>query len=326
MRISVLICTRDRAASLRQTLASVFAQSLPADFDYEVVVVDNGSADETPRVVDEFRASHPHRLRYHFEGRRGLAHARNAGLRVVTGEVIAFTDDDVLVSDSWLGEMRREFEADAGMGVLAGRVLLARGELQRVAYQPREEPGVFDSAERAVEHACVVVGANMAFRREVFALCGSYDGRLGAGLFFSGCEDLDMVCRAMREGFRLRYSPEVLIYHNHDRLSLKQACRLQYGYGRGYAAYLVKHILGGDRHALRVAYWSAYNYVRQGLRRNAGPDNVAAFSRALLKGMVVASLPALWQMRGPSGVRRERHAERRLGEKMGGSRAAARGD
>ncbi|HYE75410.1 MAG TPA: glycosyltransferase, partial [Blastocatellia bacterium] len=220
--ISVLICSRNRASSLRQTLEAVFSQ--PTSVDYEIVVVDNGSTDGTPHVVEKFISQYPDSVRYHFEAHPGLSQARNSGLKVVRGDIIAFTDDDVLVAENWLDEIHKEFANDQKLGVLVGRVLLASAELQPVGIQESLDERTFDSAEHAVESAYnTVIGANMAFRREVFEQCGDYDVRLGAGRFFAACEDLDMACRAMKAGYRMKYAPNVVVYHNHDRVSRKQA-------------------------------------------------------------------------------------------------------
>jgi glycosyltransferase involved in cell wall biosynthesis len=321
MKISVLICTRNRAASLRRALESVFAQRLTTDGDYEVVVVDNGSEDETRRVVAEFAALHGGRLLYCYEGRPGLARARNAGLEAATGEVIAFTDDDVLVREDWLDGVRREFEADPDLHLLSGRVLPARAGLQPVALQLSEEPGTYSTPE----HATQALGANMAFRREVFARCGPFDTRLGAGTFFAGAEEVEMAYRALRAGHRLRYAPNVTVYHDHDRVTVRQACSLEYGYGKGHVAYLVKHLLGGDRYALRIAYWSLLHLFKRGLRRGGISRDAARLARAHLRGMAAALVPALWRMREPQetyGLTQK--YEKRSGVEVGRSVVAAR--
>lgn len=293
MKISVLICTRNRASSLRQTLDAVFAQRLPKELDYEVVVVDNGSRDETRRVVREFMARHSQCLRYFYEWRPGLSQARNAGLRVVSGEVVAFTDDDVLVREDWLAGIACEFAADPELYLLAGRVLPARAGLQPVGLQEAAEPHTFYSPEGA----SFAVGANIAIRREVFVTCGDFDVRLGAGSFFAGADEVELLYRAMRAGYKLRYAPNVTVYHNHDRFTLRQACDLQYNYGKGHVAYLLKHVLGGDRNALRLVYWSSVNLLKRCVGWKRTHPASARFARAHLCGMIVALLPALFRMR-----------------------------
>ena len=136
MRISVLICTRNRAASLRDTLEVIFDQTPSANYEYEVVVVDNASTDTTRLVIAEFIATlptkHYGRLRYCYEPRPGLSYARNTALRAAQGDVLVFTDDDIFPEPNWLNEIHREFAADPNLYVLGGRVLLAHSGLQPV--------------------------------------------------------------------------------------------------------------------------------------------------------------------------------------------------
>lgn len=78
------------------------AQTLPETFEWEVLVVDNNSTDETRQVVHDFGLKHRGRFRYLFEPRQGLSHARNTGIREAQGDVLVFTDDDVTVAPNWL--------------------------------------------------------------------------------------------------------------------------------------------------------------------------------------------------------------------------------
>lgn len=100
MRISVAICTLDRALSLRRTLGSLAECVPPRGEKWEVVVVDNGSTDGTSSVLEEFATSLP--IRRIFEGTRGLSIARNAAVNAVRGEYLLWTDDDCVLDRNWL--------------------------------------------------------------------------------------------------------------------------------------------------------------------------------------------------------------------------------
>ena len=253
MKLSVLICTRNRAKSLACTLERFFAQRFAGDYNYELVIVDNASTDETRQVAESF-AQHPglaNRVRYLFENRPGLSRARNTAVKAAQGEILIFTDDDVLVAENWLDEIHREFVSDPNLFVLGGRVLLARKGLQEVAIYPVEERREY----LFPNGGSVAMGANMAFRREVFGSMGLFDVRLGAGTFFAGGEDIEMFYRALKAGYKLVYAPNVVVYHDHDRRTIEQACRLTYGYGKAYPAYILKHALRGDAYAMRMTYW-----------------------------------------------------------------------
>ncbi|NOT61460.1 MAG: glycosyltransferase family 2 protein, partial [Acidobacteria bacterium] len=130
MKVSILICTRNRAASLARTLQSLLALEWTGAYEREIVIIDNGSTDDTRAVAERFPA-----VRYVYESRAGLSIARNAGIRHSDGELIAFTDDDVLVAPDWCDELQREFATDAQLCMLGGRILLARAGLQPVTFK-----------------------------------------------------------------------------------------------------------------------------------------------------------------------------------------------
>ncbi len=294
MKISALICTRNRARSLEATLRRFFAQQFAGDYDYELIVVDNDSTDETRQVVERCRSQHPQFVRYLFEKRRGLTFARNAGIAAAQGEIIVFTDDDVLVSEDWLDEIHREFASDANLCILGGRVLLAGEEQQRVALQPCDERR-YAALPEGVNY---VMGANMAFRRELFDRVGLFDVRLGAGRFFAGADEAELIYRGLKSGCRLLYAPNALVYHDHDRVTLDQACRLEYGYAKGSAAYLIKHSLGGDSYALRMLYWTIRALLKRWRRRLEESDEMFIRRRWQMRGLLVGMCAAPFVMWG----------------------------
>ena len=163
MRFSVIICTRNRAASLRETLEAVFDQVPNQEISFEVIVVDNGSTDATKPLVAEFLATLPDRhygnLKYCYESQPGLSYARNRGLEEATGEVIVFTDDDILPESIWLEQIRREFINDPELHLFGGRVLLASAKLQPVAIVTSEIP----QTHIAPDACATVIGANLSF-------------------------------------------------------------------------------------------------------------------------------------------------------------------
>src|SRR6266540_2548384 len=120
--ISAIICTYNRANSLQKTLKSLEDLVVPANLSWELIVVDNNSRDDTRAVVEGFARTARFPVRYVFAGRQGLCHARNTGITVARGEVMAFTDDDVTVDPCWLWHLKRTFDQCDCMGV-AGRIV-----------------------------------------------------------------------------------------------------------------------------------------------------------------------------------------------------------
>ena len=298
--VSVLICTRNRATSLEVTLRRFFEQRFSGGYDVELVAVDNGSTDATRAVIEACAALHP-AVRYRLETRPGLSVARNTALAESRGDIIVFTDDDVRPSPDWLDEIHAEFVRDPRLALLGGRVLLAREGLLEVSFQPSSERQEFAFPSSG----SFVIGANMAFRREVFERVGTFDVRLGAGRWFAGAEEVDLFYRAMKAGYRQLYAPNVLVYHDHDRTDLDPVCRMEYSYGKGLAAYLIKHALHGDsvasRRFLRLlgslpGRWRA--------SRGESVDGVArrrAQTRGVLAGTVVAPF-VMWAHPGTDAL------------------------
>src|SRR6478752_3643594 len=120
MTVSIIICTRNRADSLKFTLESIGRMTVPIEWNAELLVVDNGSTDHTSTVVSEARLNNV-TLRYLSEPTPGQCHARNAGLRAAAGKVILFTDDDIRVPSNWVAAMCGPIlsgEADAVAGAV----------------------------------------------------------------------------------------------------------------------------------------------------------------------------------------------------------------
>lgn len=123
LSISVVIVTRNRAELLKDTLASITRQSRQPD---EVIVVDNDSKDNTKEAALNF--SDRLNIKYIYEPTRGIPHARNAGIRNATGDIIASIDDDCVADENWLKYIEIPFIKDPNLGVVGGEVSYFRIE------------------------------------------------------------------------------------------------------------------------------------------------------------------------------------------------------
>lgn len=129
LAISLVLITRNRARLLERCLNSLHAQSRPPD---ELVVVDNGSTDDTAEVVSRFQPAYP--VRYIVEPRPGVGQARAAGCAVATGDILAFVDDDAIAEPGWLAALEETFCLDSRIGVVGGRIdALAGGRVDWVS-------------------------------------------------------------------------------------------------------------------------------------------------------------------------------------------------
>src|SRR6202022_4391827 len=105
MNITVILCTYNRAHSLSKALESAANLAVPSSIAWEVLVVDNNSNDETPKIVEQFSSRYPTLFRYLFQPPPGKSHALNSGIQAACGNILAFMDDDVIVDPSWLSNL-----------------------------------------------------------------------------------------------------------------------------------------------------------------------------------------------------------------------------
>jgi GT2 family glycosyltransferase len=220
MSISVIIATYNRANLLDECLEHLCRQ--PFETGDEVIVVDNGSTDTTAQVIDRHQRTYPVPLRHLEERRPGKAHALTAAILVATGDVLAFTDDDVNVEGPWLGELRTAI-AGEGVGLVGGPVaprwehraprwLRFTGE----GYGRLGAPlGLLDYGIEPVEIGPrTLLGANLAVRRDVLLNIGGFARHLGKlrGTLLSG-EDQDLCRRVQAAGFKAIYIPTASVLH-----------------------------------------------------------------------------------------------------------------
>jgi GT2 family glycosyltransferase len=252
----------------------------------EVIVVENrpGGSTVGPALQEQFPDDD--RIRYIEERGRGLSRARNAGLQAARGELVAFTDDDVVVDSGWLAAIRRAFASSPEIGCVTGLILPLeletptqllverfasfgkgfRPRLYSLKQPPPEQPlfpytaGYFGS------------GANMAFRTEVLRGLGGFDPVLGTGTRARGGEDLDICIRLLHDGGQLAYEPASIVWHRHPDTDARLR-RQVFDYGAGMGAMLSKQLLTGpDR-------WTIVSRAPQGIRYFTDPESRKNASR-----------------------------------------------
>lgn len=253
MALSLVICTRNRADSLVRCFDALERAAVPCDC--EVVVVDNGSTDRTAEVVAAFQGAAGYPVVAVGEAWPGLSRARNRGVAAASGGIVAFTDDDCAVAPDYFAAMLAAF-GDPGIGYVTGRVELASPDLGHTAVNERTAP--YELPAHGYVRTGRVLGANMAFRREVLAAIGGFDEVLGSGTPFP-VEDCDAAARASAASWRGRYDPAVVVCHDHGRTPAQvEATRRAYDIGRGaYHMKLLAHRgtrLAGLRGWLELPY------------------------------------------------------------------------
>jgi GT2 family glycosyltransferase len=237
--ISVIVCTYNRRTTLAQTLRSL--RELRIDgVDWELILVDNKSTDGTADVLREFAGSSGLNVRIVFEPVQGLSQARNTGIRHASGDIIAFTDDDVLVDPRWLCQLQDTFDKYECAGV-GGRII-PLWDAPPPRWLHLEGPNSlrhgaivkFDEGPRVLELRKPPFGANMSFRREVFESVGPFRTDFGkCGSSWMTGEDIEFCLRLLRSGRKIMYAPGAVIYHRVPQAGLRKRFESHYlSYGR----------------------------------------------------------------------------------------------
>src|SRR5260221_1744390 len=159
--LSLLICTRNRAGQLAQTLKRVAA--IQSQLKWELVVVDNGSTDRTSAVLGEFAATFDHPVQMINQQGRGVAIAKNAGWRSTRSGIVVCIDDDCYPEEDYLDAIFECFSKDPKLGFVGGRILLHDPKDRRITIQESLEPLFFPPG--SFIRAGAIHGANVAYRR-----------------------------------------------------------------------------------------------------------------------------------------------------------------
>lgn len=239
--ISVVICTRDRTDLLKGALEALLALDYP---HREIIVIDNAPATTS---TAEFVARLP--VRYVKEERPGLDWARNRGIAEARHEIIAFTDDDVRPDRGWLRGIAAAF-ADPEIMAVSGLVAPAELETEaQIQFELRYggmlqylDSFKFDGSKLSTRQLLWAskygVGANMAFRRQVFEAVGNFDVALDVGTATCGGGDIEMFHRILAKGYSTFYEPRAFVWHRHRRSAEALSRQLQDN-GRSFGAFLL---------------------------------------------------------------------------------------
>ena len=218
VKISTIVCTLNRAAYLAKAVESLINQTYPKEY-YEIIVVDNGSTDNTREVVEQL--SQFARIRYIYEPIKGLCQARNTGWQAAGGKYVAYLDDDAIACPHWLEKMMEAFETVKPAPASVGGRVVPIWESERPPWLEDRMLGAYaiaDWGDRArffkpssPEHH---VGCNVAYSREVLQECGGFNinlGRKGKNLLSN---DEHLIRKYMdSHGLGIYYDPEILVDH-----------------------------------------------------------------------------------------------------------------
>jgi len=324
MHFSIIIPTYNRADELRETIRSI--ATLKVDGDWELLVVDNKSPDDTRQVVEKEAASFPAPLRYLFEGEQGRYAALNTGIRAASGRIIATTDDDARVEPDWLTGASAALDA-IGCDYVGGKVLPLWGG-PRPDWLPNGPSGghwavlaLQDYGDRPREFGVNgmpwPLGINTAARRETYERIELFDNRLGrkAGTLRNQAQR-EWHLRARAAGLRGFYVPEMIVHHVVDADRLKKEYFRRWYYWHGISRAILFTKLGVDMDSPdqsrldfstvpRIAGVPRYMY-------RTLVEHVKDMVRARLRGQVALAFEHelwLWFF---AGIAKQRWAERKV--------------
>jgi len=245
--VSVVISTHNRCALLERALEALIRQRVPADFQYEVIVVDNASTDDTRTTVEAFRAVSGN-VRYVHEPQLGVSYGRNTGIRSAGAPIIAFTDDDNVVGEDWVATIKALLDAHPDASAVGGPIR-AEWPADVPAWLDRRHWGPLAILDYGKEKfytstrdpRCLLT-ANLACRREVFDRIGDFSAE------FPRCQDHELLVRLWRAGGRALYVPELVVAAAIPaaRLTRRYHRNWHRGHGRFSARMRNEELLGRD--------------------------------------------------------------------------------
>ena len=285
---SLLICSRDRAQLLWETIQSILkGDEVPT----EIVVIDRSKTPDSNLM--NFQPERKCELRYVWSEKKGVSVGRNMAVSMATHPILVFTDDDMLVTPSWFGTIIRTLLAAGSDSVVTGQVLSSEEEGDGFA------PSIRDDHESVTYHGRVnrdvLFTGNMASYRPAFDDIGGFDSRLGPGTLYPAAEDNDFAFRLLEAGYSIVYDPLSTVYHRVWR-SKEQSLRLSWNYGCGQGAFYAKYFSLRDPYTIRRMVRNVSGYLLRVpyrlLRQRAQAYRDILYVGGLLYGA------ARWRIRG----------------------------
>ena len=225
--VSVIVCSYNGGRTLPRCLESLGKINYP---NYEVIMVDDGSTDNTTEIAAQFP-----NVRYIRQTNYGLSHARNTGAAAAKGDVFAYTDSDCMADPDWLYYLIGTLTSGDYAGVGGPNVSPpARNAIQAVVAAAPGGPSHVLLTDTVAEH---IPGCNMAFRRWAFENIGGFDPE-----YRKAGDDVDFCWRLQQAGGVIAFSPTAIVWH-HRRFTLREFLKQQEGYGEAESLLRFKHLI-----------------------------------------------------------------------------------
>ncbi|MES1222041.1 MAG: glycosyltransferase, partial [Bacteroidota bacterium] len=241
VKISVIICSYNRADYIVNAIDSLFHQSQPHQ-DYEVIVVDNNSSDNTPQLCKEYISSHKgYNIIYITETQQGASFARNTGAAIAKGEFLAFMDDDAIAEKDFIERIWKFFEKYPDANGLGGRITpkYIPAEPKWMSHYVSSLVGNFDYSDtlEIFKPGKYPLESNMVVRKKDFELVGGFNTALPGvkGTLRIGGEGKDFFLKLQGRGAVIYYDPLLKVQHVVEvkKLNREYLYRIASGIGRG---------------------------------------------------------------------------------------------
>jgi len=245
-KVSIVVCSYNGARTLRDCMLSLQDLNYP---DYEIILVDDGSKDNTQPIMQEFP-----KVRNIRQKNRGLSVARNVGIAAATGAVVAFTDSDCMADRDWLyflvhTLLSSDFAAVGGPNISPP----ATDWIQATVGAAPGGPSHVLLTDTIAEH---VPGCNMAYHKWALEMIGGFDPE-----YRKAGDDVDVCWRIMQLGYQIGFSPSAVVWH-YRRFEVKTYFSQQVGYGEAEAMLRYKHLQYFGPTGSAIWHGNVYSQVR----------------------------------------------------------------
>ncbi|GAC1531609.1 MAG: hypothetical protein NVS3B15_11230 [Sediminibacterium sp.] len=298
LKISVIVCTYNRASYIRDAMESLSGQTL-AKAHYEVIIANNNSTDDTARICEQYISEHPEKI-FHFfnEPRQGASFARNSGAAMARSPLLCFMDDDAIADRDYLERIVNFFETYPDAGGLGGRIIpkYIPAEPAWMSHYVSSLVGNFDYAPTATVFSPgkYPLESNMTVRKKDFDAIGGFNTALPGvmGTLRIGGEGKDFFLRLQALGKKIYYDPAIRVQHVVEvkKLTKEYLYRVASGIGRGERVRMLA--MGQKAYRLKLVEYVfklgaslvlGIKYALQGQPAKAGP--VIRFRIDAIKGL-----------------------------------------
>jgi glycosyltransferase involved in cell wall biosynthesis len=270
MKVSVVICTRNRVRAITKCLDAIEEAARSAPFaEVEIVVADNASDDGTPAAIEAWAAASSIPVRLEHEPRIGITIAKNRALHAAKGDLLVLTDDDCCMRDDYFVRLLQCQATDSEPVLRGGRVELGNPEDLPLTIKTDDRQGHWIRSRHSARSENLgncLLGCNLTMSRRVLERLGPFDERFGVGDIPAG-EDTDYIFRAYVNDVMIAYDPDLVVFHHHGRTAPVQARTLWRRYMIGSGALYAKYVLRCPSLCLQVK-WDLKHLARELVSRS----------------------------------------------------------